>query len=863
MSLNREVLPTNVTPLHYELQFEPDFKRFTFDGVTRVSLRINDAAVDTITLNAFEIEFESVKFNGVAALSIDANEKSQVVEFKFPKGTVLSCAASNGGKGVLEIVFRGILNDQMAGFYRAKYTDSVTGETKYLATTQMEATDARKAFPCFDEPNLKATFEITLISTPELTNLSNMDVHDERVENGKRITNFNVSPKMSTYLVAFIVAELKYVENTEFRVPVRVYSTPGQEHLGQFSAKLGASTLKFFEDTFQIQYPLPKMDMVAVPEFSSGAMENWGLVTYRVADILLDAESSSLGRIQRVTEVVQHELAHQWFGNLVTMDWWESLWLNEGFATWMSWYSCNNFHPDWKVWEQYVTDNLQRAMSLDSLRSSHPIVVPVKNADEINQIFDAISYSKGSSLLRMIFKWLGEDVFIKGVSNYLSEFKYANAKAEALWDHLSAVSGKDVKSVMNVWTEQVGFPVVTVEENNNTLTVTQNRFLSTGDIKPEDDKVLYPVFLSMKTGDGVKDVTLAERSQKIDISNVKDNFFKMNADQAGFFITSYSNERWDTLGKQHHLLSVEDRVGLVADVKTLSSSGYTSSISFLNLVENWKDLEDSFVVWQQIANSFSALQTAWIFENDSIKNGLNKFLNGLVSDKINALGWDFDKSDDYALQQLKVTLFSTACSSKDPKAVSSAIRMFEEYASKNIAIPVLIKPAVFSTIATSAGTVENYDRLFSIYQNPANMDEKLAALKSLGQFNDPQLIQRTLSYLLDGTVLNQDICTPMVGLRSHKEGIEALWKWAKENWTGLVKRLLAGSPVLGHVVTVCTSGFTSEESIAGIKDFFSQVDTNGYNNNIAQAIDTITAKYRWVTRDSIAVKEYLSEHRLL
>ena len=617
---NREILPDNVVPLHYDLTVEPDFKTFKFEGSVKIELKINNPAIDTVTLNTVDTDIHSAKIGDVTSSEIISEEEQQVTTFAFPKGTM----SSFKGNAFLDIKFTGILNDNMAGFYRAKYEDKLTGETKYMATTQMEPTDARRAFPCFDEPNLKASFAITLVSDPSLTHLSNMDVKNEYVKDGKKVTLFNTTPKMSTYLVAFIVAELKYVESKNFRIPVRVYATPGNEKHGQFAADLTAKTLAFFEKTFGIQYPLPKMDNVAVHEFSAGAMENWGLVTYRVVDLLLDKDNSTLDRIQRVAEVVQHELAHQWFGNLVTMDWWEGLWLNEGFATWMSWYSCNEFQPEWKVWEQYVTDTLQHALSLDSLRSSHPIEVPVKKADEINQIFDAISYSKGASLLRMISKWLGEETFIKGVSQYLNKFKYGNAKTEDLWDALADASGKDVRSVMNIWTKKVGFPVISVsEDGNGKITFRQNRYLSTADVKPDEDKTIYPVFLALKTKNGVdSSVVLSERSKTIELEDP--TFFKVNSEQSGIYITSYTDERWAKLGQQADLLSVEDRVGLVADVKTLSASGYTSTTNFLNLVSKWNN-EKSFVVWDQIINSISSMKSTWLFEPKETQDALDNF----------------------------------------------------------------------------------------------------------------------------------------------------------------------------------------------------------------------------------------------
>ncbi|SMN18466.1 similar to Saccharomyces cerevisiae YHR047C AAP1 Arginine/alanine aminopeptidase, overproduction stimulates glycogen accumulation [Maudiozyma saulgeensis] len=857
---DREILPTNVTPLHYYLSFEPDFTTFKFNGKTSIDLKINDKTNDIITLNSMELDIHEVtigeKNDLIKSTKIEFNAEKQTVALHFPKGTFVKSSEIK-----LNIIYTGILNDQMAGFYRAKYQDKLTGETKYMATTQMEATDARRAFPCFDEPNLKAKFTIELISDSSLTHLSNMDVNEEKIDNNKKITSFNPTPNMSTYLVAFIVADLKYVENNSGRTPVKVYATPGDEINGQFAADLASRTLTFFEKTFNIEYPLPKMDMVAVHEFSAGAMENWGLVTYRVIDVLLDEKNASLDRVQRVAEVIQHELAHQWFGNLVTMDWWEGLWLNEGFATWMSWYSCNNFQPTWKVWEQYVSDNLQRAIGLDSLRSSHPIEVPVKNADEINQIFDAISYSKGSSLLRMVSKWLGEETFIKGVSNYLNKFKYGNAKTEDLWDHLAQASGKDVKNVMKIWTQKVGFPLITVIEGKDKLTFVQHRYLSTGDVLPEEDETIYPVFLSIKTKNGVDtSLVLDEKIKSFDVKY--GDFYKINSDQAGLFITAYPAKRWTTFGKQRKLLSVEDRTGIIADAKNLSSAGYISSASFLDLISAWKD-EDSFVVWEQICNSLNSIRSAWLFADDKIQDSIVKYMTNTISDKVKKMKWTFESSESYDDQRLKVVLFRTAAACNLDSIVKLSFDMFNKrIAGETDAIPALIRPYVYSVVAKN-GNTENYESLLDIYKKTENSDEKIAALRVLGGFKDAKLIERTLGYVLDGTILNQDIYIPLVAMRGHKEGVLAMWAWLQKNLDAIVKRLHPSSPLLGHLLNVTISGFTSYEDISMVKAFFESKDTKGYDKSLAQAIDTVESKAQWVVRDAEDVEKYLKEKKFL
>ena len=358
VSKSRDILPTTVKPTHYDLTLTPNFEKFNYAGTVVIDLEVKEDTT-SISLNNLEIDIHSTKIssNGTEVSSspkLAYNENNQTTTISFDKPLKSGTAAQ------LTQTFTGYLNEKMAGFYRSSYKDK-EGKTKYIASTQMEPTDCRRAFPCFDEPALKSEFTITLIADQSHTCLSNMNVLSERqTESGKKAVTFQKSPPMSTYLVAFIVGELNYVETKEFRIPIRVYATPDKdiEH-GRFSLNLAAKTLAFYEKEFASSFPLPKMDMVAVPDFSAGAMENWGLVTYRVVDLLFDEKTSGASTKQRVAEVVQHELAHQWFGNLVTLDFWDGLWLNEGFATWMSWYSCNKFYPEWKVWENFVTDDLQ------------------------------------------------------------------------------------------------------------------------------------------------------------------------------------------------------------------------------------------------------------------------------------------------------------------------------------------------------------------------------------------------------------------------------------------------------------------------------------------------------------------------
>ncbi|KAL2013371.1 hypothetical protein VTN00DRAFT_896 [Thermoascus crustaceus] len=860
----REVLPTNVKPLHYDLTLEPNFEKFTYEGTVIIDL---DVVEDTnsISLNSNQIDIHSttILVGGSVVASnpeISYNKESHITTVKFAD------TIPAGSKAQLKHTFTGYLNDNMAGFYRSSYKDK-NGETKYIASTQMEPTDARRAFPCFDEPALKAHFTVTLIADKHLTCLSNMDVASEiEVSGGKKAVKFNKSPLMSTYLVAFIVGELNYIETKKFRVPIRVYATPDQdiEH-GRFSLELAAKTLAFYEKAFDSEFPLPKMDMVAVPDFSAGAMENWGLITYRIVDLLLDEKTSGASMKERIAEVVQHELAHQWFGNLVTMDFWDGLWLNEGFATWMSWYSCNAFYPEWKVWQTYVIDNLQSALSLDSLRSSHPIEVPVKRADEINQIFDAISYSKGSSVLRMISKYLGEDVFIQGVRNYIKKHAYGNTQTGDLWAALADASGKPVEQVMDIWTKNVGFPVVTVSENPSagTLKLKQNRFLRTGDVRPEEDQTIYPVFLGLRTKHGVDEsLTLDKREGEFKVPDL--DFFKLNADHSGLYRTNYSPERLEKLGQaaKGGLLTVEDRAGMIADSGALASSGYQKTSGLLSLLKSF-DSESEFVVWNEILSRIGTLRAAWIFEDNKVKDALKAFQRSLVSAKAHELGWQFSPEDGHILQQFKALMFGNAGMADDPTVVNAAKDMFKRFAEGDLsAIHPNIRGSVFSIVLKNGGEKE-YNVVLDRFRNAPTSDEKNTALRSLGAAEDPALVKRTLDLALSNEVKSQDIYMPLASLRGHPTGIETRWAWLKSNWDEIYKRLPPELGMLGNVVQITTASFCTESQLKEVEEFFGSKDTKGYDRAVQQSLDAIRAKVHWLRRDRGDVENWLKSNGYL
>lgn len=858
MSDKRLLLPQNVKPLHYDLTMHPDLDNYTYTGSVGIDLQVNEDS-NSISLNTLDLELSNIKLgNGEKVKEHNYDKDSETSTFVFENGI------KKGENVTLNIDFKGELNDKLCGFYRSVHTDD-NGKTRVVATTQMEPTDARRAFPCFDEPALKATFDVHLVHKKGLTALSNGSQKNvTNLENDLEKTSFNTSPLMSTYLLAFIVGDLAYVESNAFRVPVRVYATPGMEQKGQFGADLVAKCLAFYEKEFDMPYPLDKMDMVAIHDFSAGAMENWGLITYRVVDLLFDEKTESAATMARVSEVLLHETAHQWFGNLVTMEWWEGLWLNEGFATWMSWYACNHFFPEWRVWETYVTDTLQSSFRLDGLRSSHPVEVPIERADEINQIFDAISYSKGSTIIKMTANWLGEETFIKGISLYLKRHKYGNTKTSDLWAALSEVSGKDVQSYMGVWTLKQGYPVVRVEERNggDEVTAKQNRFLTTGDVKPEEDESIFPLDLALETKLGTSEIMMQTREKSF---TADQQFYKLNANQTGLYRVLYPKERINKLAEAgaNGLLSNEDRIGLVADVSALSSSGYQKTSAVLELLNGWKS-EDEGNVWSEMISALGSIRGTWKAQPEQVRDALKKFQGDLTGTKCKEVGFSFNSTDGLLEQQKKALLFGSCLGADVPEFKQAAMEMFKKYLDGDSeAINPNLRSAVFTSAVKDWESADIFDKMMKIYLNPKSAAEGNTALRSIGRNKNQEVREKLLKASLEGPVRSQDVIYALVSLTIDVEGSKLLWDWMRNNFDAIYAKFPPATGMFGHIVESCAGSMPTKQRLNEIDEFFSTKDTKGYGKSINILKDRIQSRVSWLERDVDDVNEWLKANDYL
>ncbi|WPH04075.1 Hypothetical protein R9X50_00696000 [Acrodontium crateriforme] len=880
MATDRDVLPDNVKPTNYDISLfdllpgEP----WTYQGRVNISLDVK-TATKTIVLNTHELKVHSAEVSSEAGKTASTAKASKVeYDVKNQRCTLTFDEEISSAKAVLAISFEGVMNNAMAGFYRSKYKPAVPAaksvakddEYHYMFSTQFESCDARRAFPCFDEPNLKATYDFKIEIPDDLVALSNMNEKETKKskKEGHKIVSFDRTPKMSTYLLAWAFGDFEYIEDFTRRkyngknLPVRVYTTKGLKEQGKLALESAHKIVDFYSEIFDIDYPLPKADLLAVHEFSHGAMENWGLVTYRTTAVLFDEATSDQRYRNRVVYVVAHELAHQWFGNLVTMNWWDELWLNEGFATAIGWHAVDHLHPDWNVWGQFVTEGMQMAFQLDSLRTSHPIEVPVKNALEVDQIFDHISYLKGSSVIRMLASHMGWEKFLSGVADYLKAHAYSNARTNDLWSALSKKSGEDVAAFMDPWIKKIGFPVVTVADEPGQISLKQSRFLSAGEVKPEEDETNWWIPLGVKSGADAKStnwepLTAKEKTYR----DVDTSFYKLNADQTGFYRTNLPPQRLIELSKSLNKLSVEDKIGLVGDAGALAVSGEGTTAAVLSFLEGFSG-EDNFLVWSEVLATLGKIRSTFAADAE-VSTGLQKFALKLVTPATEKAGWQFSAGEDYLTGQLRSQLILSAGLAGHEATVAEAQKQFKAYvAGDKKAIHPSLRGPVFK-ISIKNGGEEAYKAIQNEYLTTTSVDGKEITLQSMGQVQSAELAQDYLKFAFAGNVATQDLHSVGGSLGNNSKVRSEVWSYVKANWSMLRERLGGNMVVLERFLRTALVKFADMETERDIEAFFSEKNNEGYDRGLAVVSDTIKGNARYRERDTENVREWLKAHGYL
>jgi puromycin-sensitive aminopeptidase len=853
------VLPETARPTKYRIKLHPDFTDFTFDGEQSVDIQVLEET-PSIVLNALDLKIEKATLHAMGttlttlAVNFDKDAETATLEF----GETI-----HAGDARLEMAFSGELNDKLIGFYRSEYT-SQDGETRYLATTQFEPTDARRAFPCWDEPAKKATFEVTLVFADEYQAVSNTPAVEEIVpEPGLKSVRFAETPIMSTYLLAFVVGNLSSVqERAAGGTIVGVWTTPGKENQASFALDTSVKLLGYFNEYFGIPYPLAKLDHIAIPDFAAGAMENWGAVTYRETALLVDPDNSSAGTRQRVAEVIAHEMAHMWFGDLVTMEWWDDLWLNESFASWMGNKAVDWLFPEWEMWTQFVNMDTNRALSLDGLKNSHPIEQAVKNPAEVSQLFDAISYSKGASVIRMLENFLGEETFRKGLNRYLTVNMYDNARTEDLWSALEEESGQPVTAIMDSWVKQMGYPVLQVESersgNQTRLSVTQERFVYDrllGESEPDTEVWRVPISASQAGEDSGITVMDGHQAQ-LDVPGGGADWVKVNPLQTGFFRVNYSADGWQRLVPPIESLELHatDRLGIQNDAYALSRAGLLPVTQFLSLAQAYRN-EDDASVWSDLASNLRDIEQ--LISAEPMHAAYQGFARDIFGPAARKIGWEPTSGEGHLDALLRSTVLSQAGSYLDPDVTTQATNRFNQYMQDRESLAPDLRGVVFA-LAAQGGGKEVYDQIWQLEGETDLAEEKIRLLMALSRFQEPEILNAALADTLSPKVRSQDSITLVAGVAANPKGRDLAWEFVKDNWVEFDRRYGGGGFGLMRLVSIC-SHFNSQEKANEVDSFFAEHPTPAAERTIRQALERVRLNIKWLEQNRQELTDWFAQ----
>ncbi|NXC97425.1 AMPN Aminopeptidase, partial [Certhia familiaris] len=813
---NRWRLPATLKPETYEVTLQPFLKpdannMYIFKGSSSVVFRCEEAT-DLILIHSNKLNY-TMQGSFHAKLQAEGDGKAPAITRTWLETPTqylvvqLDTPLQQGQRYRLSSSFTGELADDLAGFYRSEYTDEA-GNKQVVATTQMQAADARKAFPCFDEPAMKANFSVTLIHPSNYEAISNMPAKNTRKQmiDGENwnITEFETTPRMSTYLLAFIVSQFSYVQSNSERTLIRIWGRPSaiKQGQGDYALNVTGSILSFFEGHYNTAYPLPKSDQVGLPDFNAGAMENWGLVTYRENSLLFDAAYSSIGNKERVVTVIAHELAHQWFGNLVTLRWWNDLWLNEGFASYVEYLGADSAETSWNIKDLMVLNEVYEVMATDALASSHPLSFreeEINTPAQISEVFDSIAYSKGASVLRMLSSFLSEEIFKKGLQSYLHTFSYNNTVYNDLWVHLQEAVEKnnvslpyDISTIMDRWTLQMGFPVVTVDTRSGT--VNQAHFLLDPTSSVDRPSVfnytwIIPITWMTSNSQSNSSYWLTKVSDtNNDFRLSSPSWLLLNLNVTGYFRVNYNQENWDQLlnqlGTKHTVFPVINRAQIIDDAFNLARAKYINVTLALNTTR-FLSKETEYMPWQAALSNLQYFKL--MFDRSEVFGDMSRYMKKQVTPLFNYYknitnDWK-DIPSGLTVQYNEVNAISTACSYGVTECQQLATNYLRQWqTTSNNPVPANLRSAIYCSMVATGGE-EAWDFLWKKFQEAHVVSEADKLRTALACSPHPWILNRYLQYTLDPTkIRKQDATSTINSIASNVVGQPLAWDFIRGNW---------------------------------------------------------------------------------
>jgi puromycin-sensitive aminopeptidase len=805
-------LPYNVEPRRYALRLSPDLDAATFSGEVHIEVLVHEP-VREIVLNAAELSIQSARFDPGGA---DAQPLATRVDADAERLVLTPAAPLVPGPAVISLAFEGILNDKLHGFYRATFTDD-HGVTHTIATTQFEATDARRAFPCFDEPDRKAVFSVTLDVPVGLAAYSNgPEAESSPLPQGGRSIRFGDTIPMSTYLVAFVVGQLEATEPVDVRgTPVRIVHVPGKSELTAFALEAAGHALEFFTNWFDIDYPAEKLDLVAIPDFAFGAMENLGCVTFREALLLVDPERASRLELERVVDVISHEIAHMWFGDLVTMRWWTGIWLNEAFATLMELLCVDHFRPEWQRWVSFGVER-DAAMATDGLHSTRPVEYPVGPPEEAQGMFDVLTYQKGASVLRMLERYLGAERFRDGVRRYLDAHRFGNTETADLWDAIEAASGEPVRDIMDSWILQGGFPLVTVD-GPGAAVLGQEPFRYSPVDGPSAIGSTWTVpVIARAIGGSEARVLLGVEPRGLELGADGPGPVTVvaNAHGSGFYRVRYGPERHRALAQRLDALDQLERFNLLGDTWAVVVAQQTGPEDFLLLAESLEG-EDDPDIWAQVTGALSLLDRT---VDDGARPLVSAYARALLRPVLSRLGWDTRPGEGPRTATLRAQVVGVLGTvGQDPEVQAEAHRRHSAAQRGEIALDPDLASAILGAVAASGGPDE-FEAFLARFRHPSTPQEEMRYLYALAGFTDPALAARAFE-LARTEVRTQNAPFLIHQLLASRDNGPATWPRVREHWDELGARIPANilPRMLGGVTSLCRDPALADEVRAFVR----------------------------------------------